>query len=145
MTRKLGAILALLLTACGGYTESHEVVLREVPPPTGRRPELYFDGRQPDQGYYDVALIQIVGYGGDAELEDVTRALVARGGELGCDAILRVHVDVGYSKGHAYGVCVRYAGTPAPAAQPLPAPPPVPAPPAVPAPPPPQPQGVHGV
>ncbi len=133
--KRLAALVSLLAIACGGYTEAHEVVLREIPPPTGQQPELYFNERQPSQGYYDVALIQIVGYGGDAQLEDVTRALLARGAQLGCDAVLRVHVDIGYSKGHAFGVCVRYTGTPAPAAPPLPAPPPVPAaaPPAAPA------------
>jgi hypothetical protein len=136
--KRLAALLPVLAVACGGYTESHEVVLRELPPPTGRQPELYFNERQPSQGYYDVALIQIIGYGGDSQLDDLTHALVGRGAQLGCDAIMRIHVDIGYSKGHAYGVCVRFTGTPAPAAPPLPAPPPVPSP-AAPAPAPPSP------
>lgn len=135
--KRLAALLPLLAVACGGgYTESHEVILREIPPPTGRQPELYFNERQPSQDYYDVALIQIVGYGSDSELDDLSHALLARGAQLGCDAVVRVHVDIGYSRGHAFGVCVRYTGTPAPVAPPLPAPPPVPsaAPPAAPAP-----------
>jgi uncharacterized protein YbjQ (UPF0145 family) len=50
-----------------------------------------------------------VGYDGDSSLEDVTEALRERGRQLGCDAVVRVRVELGYTMSHGYGVCVRWA------------------------------------
>jgi hypothetical protein len=121
----------LALTGCG-HVEVHEVILREPAPATGREPDVYFNGREPAEAFYEVALLEVVGYGSDAQLEDLTHALVSRGAQLGCDAILRVHVDLGFTKAHGYGVCARLIPGTAPAAaaaRPAPATPPAPPPP----------------
>ena len=132
----IGALLALALglAACG-YTETHEVSLRAASPPTGRPVEVYMFGQTPPRPFYEVALLQVVGHGADANLEDVIRALTGRAASLGCDALVRIQVDQGYSLTHGFGVCVRWAGAAAP--PPLDAPPPVP--PSSPSPPPPSP------
>jgi len=78
--------------------------------------ELYLaEQAVPARPYYDVAIVQAVGFGNEANPEDVTRALTERAATLGCDAVIRTTVDIGYSRAHAAGVCVKYTG-PGPAA-----------------------------
>src|SRR5262249_18909259 len=91
---------------------------------TGRQAELYVGTELPKRPFYEIALVQAVGYGSNANLTDVTRALGDRAGHLGCDAVVRVTVDQGYNLAHGYGVCVRYlelAAAPAVPPQPAPA------------------------
>jgi hypothetical protein len=121
------ALLALLLAGCG-HTETHAAMLRAPQPQTGHAVELYLADQQvPVRPYYEIALVQAVGFGSDANPEDVTKALTNKAGVLGCDAVVRVFIDVGYSRANAAGVCVRYLGAseggvaPSPV---LPAPPP---------------------
>jgi len=130
-------ILALGLvgtTACGGFTETHEVLLRAPSPPTGRGVELYVAEQTPPRPFWEIAMLQAIGHGGDANMEDVTKALAARAAHFGCDAVVHVRVEQGYGMAHAFGVCVRWAGpaAPPPSAPPAsaPAPPPPTAPPA---------------
>jgi hypothetical protein len=100
--------LALLAGACG-HTETHVAVLRPAEAPTGRPAELYLaDQASPTRPYYELALVQAVGFGSDATAEDVVRGLTAKAEALGCDAVVRTFVDVGYSRAHAAGVCVKY-------------------------------------
>jgi hypothetical protein len=133
----LAFTLALALAGCG-YTETHEVVLRAASPPTGRPVEVYMSGQPPPRPFYEVALLQVIGHGSDANLEDVIRALTQRAATLGCDALVRIQIDQGYSLSHGFGVCVRWAPGIAPVPAPAPvAPAPAPAPPPAPAPAPP--------
>ena len=118
--------LALATSACG-HVEMHEIVLRAPSAPAAGEPEIYFDGRWPERAFYEVALMQAVGFGSDANPEDVTRALAARGRQQGCDAIVRVRIDQGYTRANGFGVCVRYS-PPEPAATPAPTPTPTPSP-----------------
>jgi hypothetical protein len=122
--RALAAML--LLTACG-HTEVHTMMLRPPEGPAPRDPELYFEGRGPARPLYEIALVQVLGFGGDANPDDVAAALVARGKLLGCDAIVRARIDQGATRTHGFGVCVRYLSAPAPAPAPAPASPPAPA------------------
>ncbi|WP_394842482.1 hypothetical protein LZC95_36110 [Pendulispora brunnea] len=108
MKRLLAGTAAMLL-GCGGYTEVHEIILRQPQPPTGRDVQLYVGNQSPSQPFYEMALLQAIGFDGDSDLEDVTEALRERGRQLGCDAIVRVRVELGYTMAHGYGVCVRWA------------------------------------
>jgi hypothetical protein len=101
----------------------HEVVLRPPPGPHGRVVEIYMSTQTPPRPYYEIAILQAIGEGSDATLEDVMQALSKRGGELGCDAVVRIQIDVGYGRSHATGLCAKYTDVaPAPPA-PAPAPP----------------------
>lgn len=136
---------ACVVSACaGGWTEVHQVVLREPSPPTAKTVEVYVETQTPPRAFWEIAMLQAIGHGDDANMEDVTRALAVHAASLGCDAVVRVHVDQGYAMAHAYGVCARWAaGAPppppvappasAPAAAPEPAPAPASAPPPAPA------------
>jgi len=107
------AIGGLALVGCG-HTETHQAMLRNAQVPTGRTVELYLADRPtPDRAFYEIAIVQAIGFGSDAHPEDVARALTTKAGTLGCDAVVRAHIDVGYSRAHAAGVCVKWL-TPGP-------------------------------
>jgi hypothetical protein len=114
--RRFVVVFALLAAGCG-HTETHLAMLRAPQPRTGQTVELYVaDQPAPTRPYYEIALVQAIGYGTDATPEQVTRALTERAGTIGCDAVVRTFVDLGYSRAHAAGVCVKYlvAGPPGP-------------------------------
>ncbi len=123
-----GVLAPLALVGCG-HTETHAALLRAPQIPSGHNVELYVaDQAPPGRPFYDIAIVQAVGFGGDANPEDVTHALTDKAAALGCDAVVRVYIDIGYTRAHAAGVCVKYLG-PAPEGERpekpvLPAPPP---------------------
>jgi hypothetical protein len=109
-------VLAASLFACEacGYSELHEVVFR-TSPRTGRPIEVYMVGQAPPRPFDELALLQVVSTGNQAEPPAVLAALSARAATLGCDAIVRVRVDAGVTATHGYGVCVRTQEARAPA------------------------------
>ncbi|HVJ91617.1 MAG TPA: hypothetical protein VM580_17560 [Labilithrix sp.] len=118
----MSRLAAAMLVACVvamvgcGHLETHHATLREPEAPTGRRVELYMaDQALPARPYYEVALVQAIGFGNEAHPEDVAKGLSDKAASLGCDAVLRVFIDQGYSRAHAAGVCVKWLG-PGPAA-----------------------------
>lgn len=114
------AVLGLALVGCG-HTETHHALFRQPESPTGHTVELYMaDQPIPARPYYEIALVQAVGFGSDAHPEDIASALSEKAGKLGCDAVVRVFLDQGYSRANASGVCVRWVGAPPPGAAPGP-------------------------
>jgi hypothetical protein len=112
----VSAIFSALLLAGCGHMEAHEALLRAPEPPTGRPVELYLaDQAIPERPFYEIALVQAIGFGTEARPEDVAKALTERAERLGCDAVVRAFIDQGYSRAHASGVCVKWLG-PGPAA-----------------------------
>jgi hypothetical protein len=93
--------------------ETHQAMFRAPEPPSGTATELYMaDQPPPPRPYYEIALVQATGFGNEAHPENVARALAAKGGSLGCDAVIRTFLDQGYSKANASGVCVKWVGPP---------------------------------
>ncbi|MDF2692693.1 MAG: hypothetical protein K0S65_1076 [Labilithrix sp.] len=114
--RSLLVSAALVALAGCGHTETHQAMLRSAEAPTGRAVELYMaDQAPPARPFYEIALVQAVGFGNEAHPEDVAHALTEKAARLGCDAVLRTFIDQGYSRAHASGVCVKWLG-PGPAA-----------------------------
>ncbi len=117
------AVLAALAVGCGS-TETHAAILRAPEsPPLGSRVELYLAGSLPARTFAEMGLVQAFGAGNKADAESVAAALLERAGEIGCDAVVRVAIDVGNTRAHAAGVCVKYTGPPAEGAPPHAAPP----------------------
>jgi hypothetical protein len=113
---RVALVFSLAILAGCGHTEMHDLVLRPPAPPSATLPELYFDNASPPtRPFYEVALLQAMGYGAEANIDDLAQSLAERGRILGCDAIVRIHIYQGVSKSHGYGVCVRYSPTAAPA------------------------------
>lgn len=126
----LVAFSALGVLGCG-HRETHVAMLRAPQPSTGHAVELYLiDQATPARPFFDIAIVQAIGFGTDATPEAVARALTDKAATLGCDAVVRASIDVGYSRAHAAGVCVKYLGDgpagpppvlpPAPVANPTP-------------------------
>lgn len=117
MTRWLASTGLLLGTIACGHTETHAVQLRpsNAASSSGRPVEIYMVGQQPAQAFVDMALVQAIGSGTNANVESVVAALRKRAEGMGCDAVVRVTIDRGVTRVHAAGVCVRYTGSPAPA------------------------------
>jgi len=114
--RGRGLALAASLVACEacGYSELHEVVFR-TSPRTGHPVEVYMVGQSPPRPFDELALLQVVSTGNQAEPQAVLAALSTRAVALGCDAVVRVRVDAGVTTTHGYGVCVRTQEARAPA------------------------------
>jgi hypothetical protein len=126
--RAFAVILPLFLIGCGSV-EVHQVFLRQPSMIENREVEVYVSGAPPKRAYYDIAIIQAIGHGSDADVEHVTHALANRAGRIGCDALVRVHVEVGYGRAHGTGVCVLWAkGAIAAPAPKIPTPTPLPTP-----------------
>jgi hypothetical protein len=125
--KKFAVFLPLFLIGCGSV-EVHQVFLRQPSMIENREIEVYVAGAPPKRAYYDIAIVQAIGHGSDADVEHVTHALANRAGRIGCDALVRVHVEIGYGRAHGTGVCVVWAkavqATPAPQAPPPTTPPP---------------------
>ena len=115
MSAGAGLAVAMLLGAAAlagcGHTESHAAMLRAPQTANTGRVELYVaDVTVPTRPYYELAIVQAIGFGADANPEDVTHSLTDKAAALGCDAVVRVYIDVGYTRAHAAGVCVKYLG-----------------------------------
>jgi hypothetical protein len=104
----LVVLAAAALVGCG-HTETHQAMLRQAQAPTTRPVELYMaDQAMPDRPFYELAIVQAIGFGTDAHPEDVAHALTTKAGLLGCDAVVRTTIDMGYSRAHAAGICVKW-------------------------------------
>jgi hypothetical protein len=114
--------------------DTHQALLRAPEPPTTHPVELYMaDQPVPARPFYEIALVQAVGFGTDARPEEVAHALTEKASRLGCDAVVRTFIDQGYSRAHGAGVCIKWLAGGAAAPIPIlpPRPPSNPAPPAV--------------
>jgi hypothetical protein len=101
--------LATMFVAGCGHIETHQAMLRSAQAPTGKPVELYMaDQPTPARPFYEIALVQAIGFGTDAHPEELARALTEKAGALGCDAVVKTTIDLGYSRAHAAGVCVKW-------------------------------------
>jgi hypothetical protein len=108
MNKFVIALLTLPLFACGTIN-TYRFPLEK---PTGQvsptPPAIFFEGQMPTQSMQELAMVEAVGSGTKASVEDVVNALQIEAGRWGASAIVRVRVDCGYSQCHGWGVAVRY-------------------------------------
>jgi hypothetical protein len=130
MTRALAVLAATLVAGCVmGRVDVSRVLTGPPGAPYQGAVAVVMEGGAPPPQYVEVGILQAIGYGNRADMANVVTALQADAQRLGCDAVIRVRVDQGYSQASGTGVCVR---TPATWAAPPGAPPPGSPPPAVP-------------
>ena len=108
------ALLALLsfaaLTGCGSmYT--YRWPLSNPAPPNGR-PLVYFEGSLPSAGIQELEMVEAIGGGTHANVDDVVTAMQDEAQSYGANAIVRVRVDCGHGTCHGYGVAIRFVGPP---------------------------------
>jgi hypothetical protein len=100
------ALVMFVLCGCSSISTMHEQVLRSHPPPV-RETTLVVEGESYNPHAEDVALLQVLVWGPTTERETFL-ALTRRGGELGCDAVVRAHFVAGTTRSTATGVCVTW-------------------------------------
>jgi hypothetical protein len=108
MTAKTAGFLAycLLLIACG-VTETHSVVTGTAGAPRGGDVQILMGDEAPPGDMKEVALVQAIGRGTDADLEHVIAGLKTKALELGCTVVAKVKVDQGSATASGTGVCLR--------------------------------------
>ena len=104
----LAIALALSCAACASTTEAHHFRLGPPAAPT-TRVDL-FDG-VPARSYAEAGFVQAFAYGATAG-DPVVRALSNEARAMGCDAVVRVRLDLAEGIVHAAGVCVRWVELP---------------------------------
>ena len=101
-------VLPLVALGCG-HVDLHEVVLRNVQSASSHAIEVYMAGQKLPRPIDEIAMIQGIGYGTDAEPEDVIRAMANRASTLGCDALVGTRIDQGATACAGFGVCAKWA------------------------------------
>jgi hypothetical protein len=96
----------LQLGACG-VTESHHVLTGSVGAPRTGDVQILMGDEAPPPGLTEVALLQTIGRGTDADLEHVIGGLKERARELGCVVVAKVKIEQGSSTASGTGVCLR--------------------------------------
>jgi len=99
-----------LLTGCGTVTTYRFPLEKPSGQISATPPAVFFEGQMPQQSMQELAMVEAVGSGTKASIEDVVNALQLEAARFGASAIVRVRVDCGYSQCHGWGVAVKYVG-----------------------------------
>jgi len=106
----LSLLSTLALLGCGSmYT--YRWPLSNAAPPSGR-PQIFWEGQLPSGGIRELEMVEAIGGGTHANMEDVVAAMQDEAERYGANAIVRVRVDCGHGTCHGYGVAVRFVGPP---------------------------------
>jgi hypothetical protein len=105
ITRISLASSLLLLAACQQPMRLSHVMTghARAPHPGGVR--LHMEAEPVPEGFREIAIVQAITYGREADLAHVVRGLRERSAALGCTAIVRVHIDQGSTTASGNGVC----------------------------------------
>lgn len=105
-THALALTLATAALGCG-TTSTHRVVIGPVAPAQRGGVLVLSEGAALPDTYAEVAIVQAIGRGTHADAEHVLEGLRAEAATLGCDAVVRVHIDQGTNQTSATGVAIR--------------------------------------
>jgi hypothetical protein len=100
------SLLAIALVGCNATTETHEILLRQAPPPT-HAATLFVDGERLDRPVDDIGLVQVFVWGDLGERQTYV-LLTERAAAIGCDAVVNARFDKGLTKSVATGTCVTW-------------------------------------
>ena len=110
-TRAFFAFFSLAaLSGCGSMYTYHWPL--SGPAPQNGRPLVYFEGTLPSAGLQELEMVEAVGGGTHANVDDVVNAMQDDAQSYGANAIVRVRIDCGHGTCHGYGVAVRFVGPP---------------------------------
>ena len=104
--KSIVATCCVFLFACGTVT-TYRFPLDKPGQPTGAPPAVFFEGNLPNQPMQELSMVEAVGSGTKASVEEVVTAMQMEGARWGATAIVRVKVDCAYSQCHGWGVAVR--------------------------------------
>jgi hypothetical protein len=100
--------LAIALGGCGSTT-THRVLTGTPGVPHGGPVTIIMENAPVPWVVEEVAIVQAVGEGVQADLEHVIDGLKREAQALGCSVVVRVHIDQGSSTASATGVAGRVA------------------------------------
>jgi hypothetical protein len=103
MRGSLFALLLVLACACGTLENHHVITGQERARHEGQVRVLMIGEPVPNT-FAEVAIVQSVGTGKQAQREPLLQALRLEARRLGCNALVRVRLDLGQSHATAVGV-----------------------------------------
>ena len=115
--------LSVALFAGCGWTTTHVVMTGTAGAPYQGEVRIVLESAPVPTGLEEVAIVQAVGRGMEADLEHILAGLKDQARTLGCDTVVRVHIDQGNGTASASGVAARVrpaTAPPAPASTPAP-------------------------
>jgi hypothetical protein len=101
----VGAVL-VAVASCGSTT-THHVLTGKPSHARGGDVRVVMESAEVPAGIDEVAIVQAVGQGTEADLEHVIEGLKEEARALGCDVVVRVRIDQGSSTAAASGVAGR--------------------------------------
>ncbi len=104
-----GAAVAFLVACLGGCgsTTTHRFLVGPPMTPASTNVAVILDGSPLPPLFVEVAIVQAVGRGTQADLEHVIDGLRREAAAVGCDAVIRVRIDQGATTASGTGVAVR--------------------------------------
>lgn len=108
MNRPLAALCCALLVGCGSITTYRFPLDKPTGQISAAPPQVFFEGNMPDAAMQELAMVEAVGTGNRASVEEVVNALQLEASRWGASAVVRVKVDCAYSQCHGWGVAVRF-------------------------------------
>ncbi len=100
----VGALFGL--ASCGSTT-THHVLTGNPSAPRSGNVRIVMESAEVPSGIEEVAIVQAVGQGTEADLEHVIEGLKEEARALGCDVVVRVRIDQGSGTAAASGVAGR--------------------------------------
>lgn len=101
-------VLLLMLAASGcGTTRMHHVITGRPGAAWNGNPMIFMENQPAPADFDEVAIIQAVGRGTHADMPHVVGGLQDEAAMLGCNAVVRVHIDQGDTIATATGVAGR--------------------------------------
>ena len=88
-------VFALLLASGCGFTSTHQVVTGRPGAPWTGEVHIVLESAPVPPNLDEVAIVQAVGHGDEADLEHIIDGLKQQARALGCDNVVRVHIDQG--------------------------------------------------
>lgn len=109
------ALIPIALAALGcGSTSTYHVVTGTVGRPSRNDPRVFLAGATLPSNYDEVAIVQAIGRGNQADIDHVFEGLRAEAASLGCDAVIGARSDHGDTQASGTGVAVRWIAGPPP-------------------------------
>lgn len=108
------ALVALLLAACGSTT-TFRMVIGPAGPAHRRDVQVFLTSMPLPSDYVEVAVVEAIGRGDQADVAHVMEGLRVEAATLGCDAVIHAQVDQGSTLVVGTAVAVRWrTGVPPP-------------------------------
>jgi hypothetical protein len=101
------AIVALALAGCGDLYRYNYPIAERFSPPKGR-PRVFFGPELPRYRLRELAFVEAVGTGVDANADSVIAAMQDEAERYGADAIVGTRVDCGATQCHGLAIAIEW-------------------------------------